>query len=391
MYFGPAGNSDRFYEEGNKSTLQAFGWLENMGLTAFEYPFGRGVSISRETAEKIAAKAREHHIAVSAHAPYFINLANPDPEKRENSFRYILDAARAVTWLGGQRVVVHVGAVMKLDRAHVGIAETEHPFTTAFTKYDVRITTHYHENNFSYSMYSVIHEGGHALYDAHPADELAYTVLGGGVSMSIHESQSRFYENIIGRSRGYIRLIAPKLRELFPSLAEVSDEALYRALNKAMPSLVRTEADELTYCLHILIRYELEQKLFDGQLSVDDLPAEWNRLYREYLGIEVPTDREGVLQDMHWSGGLFGYFPSYALGSAYGAQMLHVMKQTVDVDGALAAGDLSPINGWLEEHIWKYGGLYDPGVLLEKALGAPFDSQYYVRYLRDKYTELYGL
>lgn len=117
MYFGPAGNSDRFYEEGNKSTLQAFGWLENMGLTAFEYPFGRGVSISRETAEKIAAKAREHHIAVSAHAPYFINLANPDPEKRENSFRYILDAARAVTWLGGQRVVVHVGAVMKLDRA----------------------------------------------------------------------------------------------------------------------------------------------------------------------------------------------------------------------------------------------------------------------------------
>ena len=117
MLFGPAGNSDRFYEEGNKSTLQAFGWLENMGLTAFEYPFGRGVSISRETAEKIAAKAREHHIAVSAHAPYFINLANPDPEKRENSFRYILDAARAVTWLGGQRVVVHVGAVMKLDRA----------------------------------------------------------------------------------------------------------------------------------------------------------------------------------------------------------------------------------------------------------------------------------
>ena len=117
MLFGPAGNSDRFYEEGNKSTLQAFGWLENMGLTAFEYPFGRGVSISRETAEKIAAKAREHHIAVSAHAPYFINLANPDPEKREKSFRYILDAARAVTWLGGQRVVVHVGAVMKLDRA----------------------------------------------------------------------------------------------------------------------------------------------------------------------------------------------------------------------------------------------------------------------------------
>lgn len=281
--------------------------------------------------------------------------------------------------------------VMKLDRAHVGIAETEHPFTTSFTKYDVRISTHYHEENFSYSMFSVIHEGGHALYDAHPADDLAYTVLGGGVSMSIHESQSRFYENIIGRSRGYIRLIAPKLRELFPQLKSVSDEALYLAINKAQPSLIRTEADELTYCLHILIRYELEQQLFDGQLNVADLPAAWNRLYKEYLGIDVPSDREGVLQDMHWSGGLFGYFPSYALGSAYGAQMLHVMRQTVDVDGALVQGDLTPINAWLEDRIWRFGGLYDPGVLLEKALGAPFDPMYYVNYLKDKYSDIYHL
>ena len=281
--------------------------------------------------------------------------------------------------------------VMKLDRAHVGIGETEHPFTTGFTKYDVRITTHYHEENFSYSMYSVIHEGGHALYDAHPADELAYTVLGGGVSMSIHESQSRFYENIIGRSRGYLRLIAPKLRELFPQLQEVTDEALYRAINKAVPSLIRTEADELTYCLHILIRYELEQQMFDGTLSVDDLPGAWNKLYKEYLGIDVPSDREGVLQDMHWSGGLFGYFPSYALGSAYGAQMLHAMRQTVDVDAALAKGDLSPINAWLEEHIWKHGGMYDPMDLLEKAVGGAFDPMYYVEYLKRKYGEIYGL
>ena len=281
--------------------------------------------------------------------------------------------------------------VMKLDRGHVGIGETEHPFTTSFTKYDVRITTHYHEENFSYSMFSVIHEGGHALYDAHPADRLAYTVLGGGVSMSIHESQSRFYENIIGRSRGYLKLISPKLRDLFPQLADVDDETLYLAINKSAPSLIRTEADELTYCLHIMIRYELEQRLFDGELSVHDLPHEWNRLYKEYLGIDVPTDREGVLQDMHWSGGLFGYFPSYALGSAYGAQMLSVMKQTVDVDNALAKGDLSPINSWLEQNIWQYGGLYDPDVVLEKALGKPFDPMYYVNYLKEKYSEIYRL
>jgi len=281
--------------------------------------------------------------------------------------------------------------VMKLDRSHVGIAETEHPFTTAFTKYDVRITTHYHEDNFASSMYSVIHEGGHALYDAHPADALAYTILGGGVSMSIHESQSRFYENIIGRSRGFIRLIAPKLRALFPQLSGVSDETLYRAINKAQPSLIRTEADELTYCLHILIRYELEQQLFDGTLSPEALPAAWNRLYREYLGVAVPDDRSGVLQDMHWSGGLFGYFPSYALGSAYGAQMLYAMRQTVDVDAALAQGDLAPINAWLESHIWQHGGLYDPDELLEKAVGAPFNPAYYVRYLREKYGEIYQL
>lgn len=281
--------------------------------------------------------------------------------------------------------------VIGLDRAHCTIAETEHPFTTGFTKYDVRITTHYLEDNFASSMYSVIHEGGHALYDTHPMDKLAYTVLGGGVSMGIHESQSRFFENIIGRSRSFIRLIAPKLHELFPETAAYDDEALYHAFNRAEPSLIRTEADELTYCLHILIRYELEQQLFDGKLTVQELPAAWNRLYKEYLDVDVPSDREGVLQDTHWADALFGYFPSYALGSAYGAHMLHVMRQTVDVNAALASGDLSPINGWLCEHIWQYGGLYEPETLLSRALGEPFDPMYYVNYLKNKYSEIYGL
>lgn len=281
--------------------------------------------------------------------------------------------------------------VIGIDRAHCGIGETEHPFTTGFTKYDVRITTHYHEDNFASSMFSVIHEGGHALYDLHPADDLAYTVLGGGVSMGIHESQSRFYENIIGRSEAFISLIAPKLRELFPSLADCSDRALYLAFNRAEPSLIRTEADELTYFTHIMIRYELEQQLFDGTLSVDDLPAAWNKLYRDYLGIEVPSDSEGVLQDTHWSGAMFGYFPSYALGSAYGVQMLSKMQETVDVNAAIASGDLSPINNWLNKHIWQYGGLMDPINLFEKAVDAPFNPMYYVNYLKEKYSAIYGL
>lgn len=280
--------------------------------------------------------------------------------------------------------------VMKIDRAHCGIGETEHPFTTAFTKYDVRITTHYYEDNFASSMYSVIHEGGHALYDLHPADDLAYTVLGGGVSMGIHESQSRFYENIIGRSEAFVSLIAPKLRELFPSLQSRSDRELYKAFNKAMPSLIRTEADELYYSLHVLVRYELEKKLFDGELTVEELPKEWNRLYKEYLGVDVPSDTEGVLQDSHWAGGLFGYFPSYALGSAYGAHILHVMKKELDVDAIIASGNLGKINDWLEENVWKHGGMYKPVTLLENVLGEPFDPMHFVRYLKEKFLSIYA-
>ena len=273
-----------------------------------------------------------------------------------------------------------------LDRAHCGIGETEHPFTTSFTKYDARITTRYERENFASSMYSVIHEGGHALYDTHPADEFAYTVLGGGVSMGIHESQSRFYENLLGRSRAFIGHVAPRLRALFPSLNGVDDETLYRAINKSQPSLIRTEADELTYCLHVMVRYELEKKLFSGELTAKDLPAAWNALYKEYLGVDVPSDREGVLQDSHWSGGAFGYFPSYALGSAYGAQLLEKMKETIDVNACLEKGDFAPINAWLEDKIWRFGSLYKPGELFEKAAGAKFNPDYYVNYLTEKYS-----
>ena len=281
--------------------------------------------------------------------------------------------------------------ILQIDRDHCGIGETEHPFTTNFTKYDVRITTNYDLHDFSSSMYSVIHEGGHALYELHIADKLAYTMIGSGVSMGIHESQSRFYENLLGRSFGFVKNTSPILRELFPQLANVTDEQLYRALNKSTPSLVRTLADELTYCLHIMVRYELEKRLFDGSLDVHDLPREWNRLYKEMLGLDVPNDREGVLQDSHWSFGAIGYFPSYALGSAYGAQLLKKMKETVNVDECLDKGDLKPINAWLEEHIWQFGGLYQPEVLLEKALGEPFDPSCYVGYLTEKYSKLYNL
>ena len=282
--------------------------------------------------------------------------------------------------------------VLTIDKNRCAIGETEHPFTTNFNKKDVRITTHYFPENPLSSMYSVIHEGGHALYELHSGDELEGTMLSGGVSMSIHESQSRFMENLIGRSRPFIDLIFPKMRELFPEqLAGVTAEQLYLAVNKAEPSLIRTEADELTYALHVLVRYEIEKGLFEGSIAAEDLPRVWNAKYKEYLGIDVPDDKRGVLQDSHWAGGNVGYFPSYALGSAYGAQMLAKMKQTVDMEGAIRSGDLRPITAWLEEHIWKFGALYDPMDLLERALGEPFDPKYFTDYLEEKFSKIYGL
>ena len=282
--------------------------------------------------------------------------------------------------------------VLGLDRNYCGIAESEHPYTTNFNNKDVRITTHYHEKNLTFSMYSVIHEGGHALYELGAEDAYNYTNLSGGVSMGIHESQSRFYENLIGRSEAFIHAIFPRVKELFPEqLAGVDAEMFYRAVNKAQPSLIRTEADELTYALHIMVRYEIEKQLIAGTLAVCDVPAEWNRLYKEYLGIYVPSDSEGCLQDSHWSGGSIGYFPSYALGSAYGPQMLKKMEQDLgDVYADVANGDVSRVTAWLREKIHRHASFMKPGELFASICGE-FDAKYFTDYLTEKYTKLYNL
>ena len=281
--------------------------------------------------------------------------------------------------------------VLGLDRAHCTIGETEHPYTLEFNNKDVRITTHYDEEHVDFSMYSVIHEGGHAKYELGIADELQYTCLAGGVSMGVHESQSRFYENLIGRSKPFIEAIFPKMREFFPEqLSDVTAEQLYRAVNKAQPSLIRTEADELTYCLHVMVRYEIEKQLIGGALAVKDVPETWNKLYKEYLGVDVPDDKRGCLQDSHWSGGSFGYFPSYALGSAYGAQMLRNMEQDMDVWGPVSRGDLSQVSAWLGEKVHRHGGLMEPADVVKNACG-DFDPTVYADYLEKKYSALYGL
>lgn len=282
--------------------------------------------------------------------------------------------------------------IMGIDRSHCGIAESEHPYTTNFNNKDVRITTHYHEDNLVSSMFSVIHEGGHALYELGAEDQYNYSVLSGGVSMGIHESQSRFYENIIGRSQAFVHAVFPKIQELFPEQLKDVDEAMfYRAINKAEPSLIRTDADELTYALHIMVRYEIEKQLIAGTLPISEVPKEWNRLYKEYLGIDVPNDTMGCLQDSHWSGGMIGYFPSYALGSAYGAQMLCKMEEDLgDIWADVAKGDLSKVTGWLKDKIHRHASFIKPDELFRSVCGE-FDAKYFTDYLTEKYHKLYEL
>lgn len=282
--------------------------------------------------------------------------------------------------------------VLAIDKEHCALGETEHPFTMNFSKHDVRMTTHFYEEHPEFGIYSTVHEGGHALYELHTGDDLIGTALATGSSMGIHESQSRLFENMIGRSRAFIEYIFPKMTEIFPEQLEgVTAEQMYRALNKCEPSLIRTEADELTYCLHVMVRYEIEKKLYTGEIKADDLPRVWQEMMNEYLGIDVPDDTRGVLQDSHWSNAQFGYFPSYAIGSAYAAQITAAMKKDLDYDECVRKGDMAPVHAWLEDRIWKHGRGKDPSELIELACGEPFDPAYYLDYLEEKFSEIYGL
>lgn len=282
--------------------------------------------------------------------------------------------------------------VLQMDKRYSSLGETEHPFTAGFSKHDVRITTHYYEDNVASSMFSVLHEGGHGIYELGTGDDIKDGCLSGGTSSAVHESQSRFFENYIGRSREFISAIYPKMQEMFPEqLKDVTAEQMYLAVNEAKPSLIRTEADELTYALHVLIRYEIEKKLMAGEVEVKELPDLWNRMYQEYLGVEVPDDKHGVLQDSHWSGGMFGYFPTYAIGSAYGAQLLAKMKETVDVETCSSKADLGPVKAWLGARIHEKGWMLDPEDVIKECTGQEFDPQYFIDYLTKKYSEIYQL
>jgi carboxypeptidase Taq len=282
---------------------------------------------------------------------------------------------------------------MGYDFSHGGIAVSPHPFTSSFgSPFDVRLTVHPDKHFIQSSVMAAIHEGGHAVYEQGSAPALARTPLAGGASMGAHESQSRLWENAIGRSEAYWRGQFASVRQAFPEqFASVDATAFARALNKVKPSLIRIEADEVTYNLHIIVRYELEKALINGDVAIESLPGLWNAKYREYLGIEPTRDSEGVLQDIHWSAG-FGYFPSYTLGNLYGAQIYSALRRAFpDFDERLASGDTAFILDWLRDKMYVFGAMYQPETLMERVTGESPDPEFFVRYLTGKFEEIYRL
>lgn len=269
---------------------------------------------------------------------------------------------------------------------------SEHPFTNGFSENDVRITTAYDEYNITACIFSIIHEVGHAYYEHQVDHKYQGTMIGKMISSGMHESQSRFNENYMGRRKSFWTKLYPKLQHYFPeNLQNVTLDSFVRAINASKSSLIRTDADELTYPIHILIRYEIEKGLFDGTISTRNLNKTWNKKYEEYLGIKVPNDTKGILQDVHWSGASFGYFPTYALGSAIGAQLLNTMEKKIDIDKLLETGKFEKIEKYLKENLQKYGAFYDYQTLLLKVTGEKFNPKYYVDYLKNKYKSLYRI
>lgn len=272
------------------------------------------------------------------------------------------------------------------------IDEAAHPFMTSGGREDIRITTKEDESTLAIGLFGVLHETGHGLYEHQVDARWDRTTVGTGTSLGIHESQSRLWENMVGRSREFWSHWHARAVELFPGPLEgVSVDRLLAAINAVEPSLIRVDADEATYCLHVLLRFELEVALIEGKLEVDDLPAAWNLRMKELLGVDVPDDARGVLQDIHWAYGELGYFPTYALGTIIAGQLWEAAHDALpELDARIAAGDLAPLREWLGEHVHRFGRTRTGGEILTEVTGGGLDSRPLLRYLNEKYGALYG-
>lgn len=268
-----------------------------------------------------------------------------------------------------------------------------HPFTTTFSTGDVRMTTRVQPDYFSPAFFATMHEGGHALYNQGTPPGLERTPLAGGASLGVHESQSRLWENLVGRSRAFWKFFLPQAQAMFPAqLGGVTPEAMYRAVNRVRPSLIRVEADEVTYNLHIMIRFELENALLEDRITVADAPAAWNSKMQEYLGITPPNDAQGILQDIHWAYGNFGYFPTYSLGNLLAAQWFdRIRRDLPDLEHQFRQGQFAPLLEWLQTNLYQHGRKFTLNELASRITGEPLQTHFLIDYLKTKFGEIYGL
>ncbi len=292
---------------------------------------------------------------------------------------------------GQQRVALSLIRRFGFDDGEWRLDLAAHPFATSISNGDIRLTTRYSENDLS-ALFASMHECGHGLYEHGISPELERTPLSSGVSLGLHESQSRLWENLVGRSRAFWQGCYPELVSVFPKqLGGIDVERFYLAVNTVRPSLIRVEADETTYNLHVILRFELEQDIIEDRIDLTDLPEAWNAKMKDYLGVDVPDDAHGVLQDIHWAGGIFGYFPTYALGNVMSVQIWEAAKRALpDLDSQVRAGELAPLRDWLRLSLHRHGRKFTPEETLERVAGGPIDPEPYVRYLRAKVGEIYG-
>jgi len=390
------------------ASLSEQAWVEARSSSRFE--------ILRPHLERVVALKHRYIECFDVEHPYDALLDDFEPDARTGEVREILERLRQgtvplVQAIGARpqlddsnlhgdfaveaqrRLVGELAAILPLPADGWRLDESPHPFSDSLAPTDIRLTTRYDPAYIGTAVWSVIHEAGHGLYEAGMPPELARTPAGRPRSLSLHESQSRMWENWVGRGRPFCAVLGPLLAGHFPeSFASLSANDLYRAANVVRPSLIRVEADEVTYNLHVVIRFELELDLFEERLTVAELPEAWRSRYSDYLGLQVPDDAAGVLQDVHWPGGAFGYFPTYSLGNVVAAQLWERARGAIpELDDQLAAGQLEPLYGWLAETLFRHAGRLPTAATVERAVGAPIDPGPLLAHLGAKYGELYGI
>ena len=357
-----------------KELSERVGYEENRYDALLDF-FEPGLTV--KDLDKIIPKLRKFLIDVlekieNAHKPKDVFLGKFDIQKQKELSKRVLEI---------------IGYDFDAGRIDV----SAHPFTITISHGDVRVTTRYDENDLKYSFFSTVHEGGHALYEQGIPERFRGLPIGDGASMGIHESQSRFWENIVARSKHFWEFFKPILSEYFEDFKDVPVDELWRSSNIVERSLIRTESDEVTYNLHIMLRCEIEKALVNDEMSVKDIPSVWNDKMKEYIGVIPKSDSEGALQDVHWAHGSFGYFPSYMMGNLYAAQLLYSMKKDLSFEENVRSGNFKALLDWLREKIHIHGKIFEPKDLMKRATGEDFSTEYFMNYIKEKYSEVYRI